>query len=174
MRKPDTAFPRRPPEIMVAPPSHPHEMATQIVGINVGESSPSGSDHPRDAGRVVAAFAQRAVARDRRGTLHPRDHAVSVKHRKGEPKIFEVDERPRRDTSMEKLAALKPHYQEGGTVTAGNSSGINDAGAALVVTSAKRAEQLVSSRERSSAAGRRPASNPRSQERVRSKRSRRR
>ena len=56
--------------------------------------------------------------------------------------MFEVDERPRRDTSMEKLAALRPAYQEGGTVTAGNASGINDAGASIVVTSAKRAEQL--------------------------------
>jgi len=67
---------------------------------------------------------------------------VAVPQRKGDPKIFAVDERPRRDTSLEKLAALKPHYQVGGTVTAGNASGINDAGAAVVVTSAKRAEQL--------------------------------
>jgi acetyl-CoA acetyltransferase family protein len=53
-----------------------------------------------------------------------------------------TDEHPRRDTSLDKLARLKPVYKEGGTVTAGNASGINDAAAALVVTSAARAREL--------------------------------
>jgi 3-oxoadipyl-CoA thiolase len=53
-----------------------------------------------------------------------------------------ADEHPRPDTSLEKLAALKPAFTEGGTVTAGNSSGINDGAAALVVASAERAETL--------------------------------
>jgi 3-oxoadipyl-CoA thiolase len=52
------------------------------------------------------------------------------------------DEHPRPDTSKEKLAALKPAFREGGTVTAGNSSGINDGAAALVVASEERAEEL--------------------------------
>jgi len=143
MRKPDSAFPRRPPEIMVAPPSHPHEMATQIVGINVGESSAERFGITREMQDAWSLRShQRAVRAIDEGRFTREITPVSVKQRKGDPKIFEVDERPRRDTSMEKLAALKAHYQEGGTVTAGNSSGINDAGAALVVTSAKRAEQL--------------------------------
>jgi 3-oxoadipyl-CoA thiolase len=53
-----------------------------------------------------------------------------------------ADEHPRPDTSLEKLAALKPAFAEGGTVTAGNSSGINDGAAALVVASAERADEL--------------------------------
>jgi acetyl-CoA C-acetyltransferase len=143
MRKPDTAFPRRPPQIMVAPPSHPEEMATQIVGINVGESSAERFGITREMQDAWSLRShQRAIRAIDEGRFVREITPVAVKQRKGEPKIFEVDERPRRDTSMEKLAALKPHYQEGGTVTAGNSSGINDAGAALVVTSAKRAEQL--------------------------------
>jgi len=52
------------------------------------------------------------------------------------------DEHPRPDTSEEKLAALKPAFREGGTVTAGNSSGINDGAAALVIASEERAKSL--------------------------------
>src|SRR5581483_744838 len=52
------------------------------------------------------------------------------------------DEHPRPDTSLEKLAALKPAFREGGTVTAGNASGINDGAAALVIASEERARAL--------------------------------
>jgi acetyl-CoA acetyltransferase family protein len=52
------------------------------------------------------------------------------------------DEHPRPDTSLEKLAALKPAFREGGTVTAGNASGINDGAAALVIASEERAREL--------------------------------
>jgi len=52
------------------------------------------------------------------------------------------DEHPRPDTSVEKLAALKPAFRDGGTVTAGNSSGLNDGAAALVIASAERARAL--------------------------------
>ena len=52
------------------------------------------------------------------------------------------DEHPRPDTSLEKLAALKPAFREGGTVTAGNSSGINDGAAALVIASEEKARAL--------------------------------
>jgi 3-oxoadipyl-CoA thiolase len=52
------------------------------------------------------------------------------------------DEHPRPDTSLEKLATLKPAFREGGTVTAGNSSGINDGAAALVIASEERANEL--------------------------------
>jgi len=53
-----------------------------------------------------------------------------------------LDEHPRPDSSAEKLAALKPAFREGGTVTAGNSSGVNDGAAALVVASEERAREL--------------------------------
>ena len=54
----------------------------------------------------------------------------------------ERDEHPRPDTSAEKLAALKPAFREGGTVTAGNASGINDGAAALVIASEEKAHEL--------------------------------
>jgi acetyl-CoA acetyltransferase family protein len=55
---------------------------------------------------------------------------------------LERDEHPRPDTSAEKLASLKPAFREGGTVTAGNASGINDGAAALVIASEERAQEL--------------------------------
>jgi 3-oxoadipyl-CoA thiolase len=54
----------------------------------------------------------------------------------------DVDEHPRPDTSLEKLATLKPAFREGGTITAGNASGINDGAAALVIASEKKAREL--------------------------------
>jgi len=63
--------------------------------------------------------------------------------KKGEPPtIFEKDEGPRADTTIEVLRALKPSFKKDGTVTAGNAPGVNDGAAAVVVTSAQRAKQL--------------------------------
>lgn len=63
--------------------------------------------------------------------------------KKGEAKIVDIDERPRRDTTMESLAKLKPAFaKEGGTVTAGNSSGLNDGAAALLLMGEEKAKEM--------------------------------
>ena len=63
--------------------------------------------------------------------------------KKGEaPTLFEKDESPREDTTIEVLRALKPAFKKDGTVTAGNAPGVNDGAAAVVVTSAQRAKEL--------------------------------
>src|SRR5690606_3532718 len=62
--------------------------------------------------------------------------------RRGETVTFAVDEHPRRDTSLEQLARLRPVFREGGTVTAGNSAGVNDGAAAVVVMGADTAQRL--------------------------------
>lgn len=67
---------------------------------------------------------------------------ISVPQRKGEPVIFDKDEHPRPQTTMEALAKLRPVFKEGGTVTAGSSSGLNDAASALVVMSRAKADEL--------------------------------
>ncbi|QCJ43357.1 acetyl-CoA C-acetyltransferase [Bacillus sp. S3] len=67
---------------------------------------------------------------------------VVIPQRKGEPIIFEMDEYPKRGTTAEKLAGLRPAFKKDGTVTAGNASGINDGAAALVVMSKKKADEL--------------------------------
>ncbi len=67
---------------------------------------------------------------------------VEIAQKKGASIIFDTDEPVREDTSLESLAKLKPAFKEGGTVTAGNSPGVNDGASAVVVTSADRARTL--------------------------------
>ena len=67
---------------------------------------------------------------------------VEVPLRKGEPILFDTDEVPRRDTSLEKLAQLRPVFEKGGRITAGNAPGITDGAAATVVMSRAKAEEL--------------------------------
>src|SRR5271154_4163661 len=67
---------------------------------------------------------------------------VEIPAKKKAPVLFEKDESPREDTTIEVLRALKPAFKKDGTVTAGNAPGVNDGAAALVVTSAARAKEL--------------------------------
>lgn len=86
---------------------------------------------------------QRAIAAIDSGRFKEEILPVLIPQKKGDSKVAETDERPRRDTSMESLAKLKPAFaKEGGTVTAGNSSGLNDGAAALLLMSAERAKSL--------------------------------
>jgi 3-oxoadipyl-CoA thiolase len=89
---------------------------------------------------------QRAAAAVREGKFADEIVAVSVPARGGSTAVVEADEHPRPETTAERLASLAPAFRAGGTVTAGNSSGINDGAAALLVASAEWAER----------AGRRP------------------
>jgi acetyl-CoA C-acetyltransferase len=66
---------------------------------------------------------------------------VIIPQRKGDPLVFDTDERPM-DTSVEKMAKLRPAFKKDGTVTAGNASGINDAAAALLLMSVDKAKEL--------------------------------
>jgi acetyl-CoA acetyltransferase family protein len=85
---------------------------------------------------------QRAIAATDNGKLAEEILPVTVPQRKGDPLIFSVDEHPRRDTSLEKLNSLRPVFKTDGSVTAGNSSSLNDGAAALIVMSAVRAKAL--------------------------------
>ena len=67
---------------------------------------------------------------------------IPAKKKGGAPTVFDKDESVREDASLEALRALKPAFKKDGTVTAGNAPGVNDAAAALVVMSAKKAESL--------------------------------
>jgi acetyl-CoA acetyltransferase family protein len=86
---------------------------------------------------------RRAVAAIDAGKFVDEIVPVPVPQKKGEPLLVSVDERPRRDTSLESLGKLRPAFRKnGGTVTAGNSSGMNDGAAALLLMSAGRARAL--------------------------------
>ncbi len=86
---------------------------------------------------------QRAIAAIDSGKFAEEIVAVPVPQKKGDPVLVTTDERPRRDTTMETLAKLKPAFRkEGGTVTAGNSSGLNDGAAALLLMSEGKAREM--------------------------------
>lgn len=85
---------------------------------------------------------QRAVAAQQSGRFAAEIVPVTIAQKKGEPTIVALDEHPRADTTLEKLAALKPVFRKDGSVTAGNSAGINDGAAALVLMAHSRARQL--------------------------------
>lgn len=100
-------------------------------------------DIPREAQDEFAlASHQRAIAAIDSGKAAEEILPVSIPQRKGDPLTFDTDERPRRDTTLEALAQLKPAFKTNGTVTAGNSSGLNDGAAAVVLMSAERAKAL--------------------------------
>jgi acetyl-CoA C-acetyltransferase len=85
---------------------------------------------------------RRAIAAIKAGKFRDEILPVPIPQKKGDVTMFDTDEAPREDTSLETLAKLKPAFEEGGTVTAGNAPGVNDGAAALVVTSAERARAL--------------------------------
>jgi 3-oxoadipyl-CoA thiolase len=85
---------------------------------------------------------QRAIAAIESGRFDDQIVPVEVPQRKGDPVVVSRDEHPRADTSLEALAKLRPAFRDGGSVTAGNSSGINDGAAATLVVEAGRAREL--------------------------------
>ncbi len=85
---------------------------------------------------------RKAVAAIKAGKFRDEILPVPIPQRKGDPLVFDTDESPRPDASIEALRALKPAFKKDGTVTAGNAPGVNDGAAALVVTSADRAAAL--------------------------------
>jgi acetyl-CoA C-acetyltransferase len=85
---------------------------------------------------------QKAIAAIDAGKFKEEIVPVEVPQRKGPPTLVDTDECPRRDTSMEALARLRPAFKPDGMVTAGNSPGITDGAAAVVVMSAEKAKEL--------------------------------
>jgi acetyl-CoA C-acetyltransferase len=97
----------------------------------------------RQAQDAFAAESQRrAAVAIAEGRFNDQIVPVAVPQKKGDPVMANVDEHPRPGTTVESLGRLKPAFREGGSVTAGNSSGINDAGAAVVVMTRAKADEL--------------------------------
>ena len=94
-----------------------------------------------DQDEVSARSRQRAIAAIKSGAFKDEIVPVTIKTKKGET-VFDTDEFPREGTTTEILAKLRPAFKQGGTVTAGNASGLNDGAAALVIMSAEKAQEL--------------------------------
>jgi len=90
----------------------------------------------------AAASQQKAVAAIEAGHFKSQITPISIPQRKGDPLVFDTDEQPRAETTSEALAKLKPAFKKDGTVTAGNSSSLNDGAAAVLLMSAEKAKAL--------------------------------
>lgn len=91
---------------------------------------------------LALASQQKAAAAQDAGRFKDEIVPFSIAQKKGDPVVFEADEFVNRKTSAEALAGLRPAFDKAGGVTAGNASGINDGAAAVVVMTAKKADQL--------------------------------
>jgi 3-oxoadipyl-CoA thiolase len=142
MPKPDSAFPRGQQTAydtaigwrLVNP-----KMAQMYGTLQMGETAERVAQKYEVSREDQDAFAlrshQRAIAAQRSGRLAEEIVSVAVPQRKGEPLRLTADEGPREDTSLEALARLKPAFSDKGSVTAGNSSPLNDGATALVLMS---------------------------------------
>ena len=123
--------------------------------VSLGETAEKVADKhniSREEQDIFALESQRrAIEAINSGRFNDEIFPISVPQRKGDPLIFDTDEYPRYivqdgqyqlDTSLETLSSLRPAFRKGGTVTAGNSSGINDGAAALLVMSKDKADAL--------------------------------
>ncbi len=149
MLKPETAYDRGPREMFDT------TLGWRFVNPRLGEQH-----HPYSMGETAENVAERwEVGRDLQDAFALRSQQlaataieegrfadqivpITVPQRKGEPIVVDRDEQPRADTSLEALGRLKPAFREGGTVTPGNSSGINDGASAVLLVEAARAREL--------------------------------
>jgi len=116
---------------------HPYSMGE--TGENVAERLGVSRE---DQDEFALASQRKAAAAIAEGRYRDQLVAISVPQRKGAPIVVDGDEHPRPDTTPEALARLRPAFREGGTVTAGNASGINDGASAALVVEGERARSL--------------------------------
>jgi acetyl-CoA acetyltransferase family protein len=149
MAKPESAYPRGNPEVFdttigwrftnprLAELHHPYSM---------GETAENVAKRHKVSRIEQDQFAlqsqQRYADAARAGRFADEIVPVHIPQRKGEPIVVDADEHPRPDSTLEALARLRPAFDREGTVTAGNSSGINDGAAALVLADAEYAGSL--------------------------------
>jgi acetyl-CoA C-acetyltransferase len=109
-----------------------------ITAENIAELYKISREEQDELGALSHQRARKAIAD---GLFKDEIVPVVIPQRKGDPVVFDTDERPM-DTSVEKMAKLRPAFKKDGTVTAGNASGINDAAAALLLMSDSKAKEL--------------------------------
>jgi acetyl-CoA C-acetyltransferase len=117
-----------------------------LGGVHMGTTAENVADRykvTREAQDAFSVLSQhKAGAAMATGRFKEEIVPVTIPQRRGAPLVFDTDEFPRPEATLEALAKLSPAFQPGGTVTAGNASGINDGAAAVAVVSDKRAAEL--------------------------------
>jgi acetyl-CoA C-acetyltransferase len=125
---------------------NPHMAEVGVSTVSMGETGENVAERYGISREAQDAFAlrshQRAVAAAERGVFAEEIVAVEAPKGRRETTLVEADEGPRPDASAEKLAALRPVFREGGTVTAGNASTLNDGAACTLIASERGVEQL--------------------------------
>jgi 3-oxoadipyl-CoA thiolase len=158
MPKPETGYPVGHPKVYDTTIGWRFEnpkMDAMYPIISLGETAENIAEEMNISREDQDAFAleshRRTVEALNAGKFKDEIVPIAVPQRKGDPRIVDTDEHPRYrlengtyvlDTSMEQMARLRPVFRAGGTVTAGNSSGINDGAAALLLTSAEKVREL--------------------------------
>jgi acetyl-CoA C-acetyltransferase len=110
------------------------------MGITAENLAAEYSVSRQEQDRYAVRSQERYAAAKAQGRFADEIVAVDIPQRKGTPTVFDVDEHPRQDVSLEGLTKLRPAFDEEGTVTAGNASGLNDGAAALTVLSEAESE----------------------------------
>ena len=127
---------------------YPNPIMAEQYGIEpMGETAENIADmFPEITREMQDEFAytshQKAIKAIDLGLFSEEIISVPIPQRKGDQVWFSVDERPRRDTTIESLSRLRPAFRKEGTVTAGNSSGLNDGAAVVLMASTEKAEEL--------------------------------
>ncbi|TMM10368.1 MAG: acetyl-CoA C-acyltransferase [Actinobacteria bacterium] len=149
MLKPERGFPRGTMELVdttigwrFVNPRMEERYSTESMGETAENVAERYGVSREDQDAFALESHRRAVAATEAGRFDEEIVTVDAPQPKGPPVTIHSDEGPRPDTSLEKLAKLRPVFREGGTVTAGNSSQINDGAACLVVTTEEGARQL--------------------------------
>ncbi|UOE95650.1 thiolase family protein [Alkalihalobacillus sp. LMS39] len=141
LEKTTKAYATAPPKILPAQLS-PKEIGDPPMGITAENLANEYSITREEQDKYALCSQQKMANAMKQGFFTEQIVPISIPVRKGKPIVFHEDEHPRPNTSLEALAKLPPAFIEGGSVTAGSSSGLNDAASALVLMSREKAEEL--------------------------------
>lgn len=140
MQKPTSAYQRSAPAFLSRRRLSPDSIGDPPMGVTAENVAQQYQVSREDQDAFAFESQAKAAAAIREGRFKEQIVPVVIPQKKGEPLVFDTDEHPR-ETSLEKLAKLSPVFRQGGSVTAGNASGINDGAGAVVVMERSLAEK---------------------------------
>ncbi|MFD1864420.1 thiolase family protein [Planococcus chinensis] len=141
MARPEKAYSAAPPKFRKSQLA-PKEIGDPPMGITAENLAEKYEISREEQDAFALQSQERAAKAMEEGRFDEQIVPITIPVRKGEPTVFDKDEHPRPQTTKEALAKLAPAFLEGGTVTAGSSSGLNDAASAVVLMSREKAEEL--------------------------------